>query len=132
MLRDRNERHGMFLERVDRFREVRQRASQAIDFVNDHAIDRPTLDVGHELFQCRAFEVCSREAPIVVMLGNNDPTLLCLSPDEMLGGLTLGVERIEIAVESLLGGFCACKSRTGFVSGFADCAVQRAFTPSSL
>src|SRR6266404_2898941 len=56
-----------------------------------------------ELLQGRAVERGSREGAIVIAVGDQAPALVRLTLYIRLTGLTLGIERIELEVEVMLG-----------------------------
>ena len=59
LLRDGDEADAVLLEQLHHLGEVDQRSAEAIDFVDDHAVDLAGLDVGQQLSQRRAVR-CSR------------------------------------------------------------------------
>jgi hypothetical protein len=67
-----------------------------------HAVDPARLDVGQQPLQGRALDAAAGEAPVVVAGGEGLPALGLLAGDERLGGLTLGVQRVELLIEPLL------------------------------
>ncbi len=93
--------------------EVEQGPGQAVDLVDDHAVDPPRLDVGHEPLQRRPVHVAAGEAAVVVGVGQADPALVLLARDVRLGGLPLGVEGVELLVEALLGGLAGVDGAAG-------------------
>jgi len=62
------------------------------------------VDIGEQSLQRRSFHVASREAAVVVAFGQASPALVDLAADESLGGLALGVQRVELLFQPFLGG----------------------------
>ena len=60
---------------------------------------------GEKSFQRGAIEVRSGVAAVVVTLRQCCPPGLTLTENIRLGGFALGIERVEIAIESFLGRF---------------------------
>ena len=91
------------VEQLDQLGEIGQRAGEPVDLVDHHDVDLAGPDIGQELLQGRAVERGAREAAIVVVVGNEPPALMRLALDIGLAGLALGVERVELEVEVMLG-----------------------------
>ena len=90
---------------LDQLGEVGQRTGEAVDLVDDHDVDPAGLDIGQQLFQGRAVEVAAGIGRVVVVLGEGPPALRGLALDIGLAGLPLGVQRIELLLQAMLGGF---------------------------
>ncbi len=90
-----------YVERPHDGCEIEQRPAQAIDLVDDHAIDFARFDVGYQPFERRTFGVAARETSIVVDFGHALPTFGLLALDIGFGRFALGVERIEFQLEAL-------------------------------
>ena len=97
-LGDRHEAHVVAIEYFHEPGEVQQGAGEAVHFVNDHAVDVPCLDVGHQVGQCGAFDVPAAEPAVVVVGGQAGPTVSLLALDVRLASFPLSVERIEVLV----------------------------------
>ena len=72
-------RHGhegdlVLLEGLHEACEVEQGAAEAIDLVDDHAVDLAGLDVGHEALQGGPVHVAAGEAAVVVAVGQAAPS----------------------------------------------------------
>ena len=102
LLRDRNERDFMLLEGLHHAGEVEQRAAQAIDLIDDDAIDLAGFDVGHQTLESGPVHVAAGEAAVVVAVGQAGPAFAGLAADEGLGRLALGVEAVELLLQTLL------------------------------
>src|SRR5207248_7730680 len=55
-LRDRHERDAVDIEQLDEFGEIRERAREPIDLVNQHNVDRARPDMRQELLQSGPLE----------------------------------------------------------------------------
>ena len=93
----------MFFEHAHHPREVHERPTEAIDLVDDNAVDLACRDVGEEPLQRGTFHVPAGESAVVVALGNACPPLGLLARDERLSALALGIERVEVLVQPLFG-----------------------------
>jgi hypothetical protein len=82
--------------------EVEQRPAQAIDLIDDNAIDLAGFDVGHETLERGPVHVAAGEAAVVVAVGKASPAFAGLAADEGLGRLALGVEAVELLLQLLL------------------------------
>ena len=102
LLRHRNERHAMVVERFHDLREVQQATTQSVDLIHDHAINLSRRDIFQQSFHRGPVNVAARVAAIVVPRRNDLPALLRLTGDEVLAGFTLGVQRIEFLIETFL------------------------------
>ena len=95
----------MLVEGLDELREVGKRARQAIDLIDDDNVDLAQSDVREERLQGRALQGAAGETAVVIALGTEPPALVRLRLDIGLGCLALGIERIELLLEPMLGGF---------------------------
>jgi hypothetical protein len=95
----------MLVEQLDELREISERARQAIDLVDDDDVDPAVSDGGEEGLEGRALQAAARETAVVIALGTEPPALMGLRLDIGLGCLALCVERIELLLEPMLGGF---------------------------
>ena len=102
-LGDRDERHLVGVEELDQLGEVGQRAGQAIDLVDHDDVDPAGADVGEQPLQGRALDRAAGEAAIVVGRPDQDPALMGLALDVGLGRLALGVERVEVLLQPVVG-----------------------------
>ena len=85
--------------------EIGERAGQPVDLVDDEDVDPPGLDVGKQALQRRALQGGARDAAIVVTGGQRDPPLVLLAGDIGRAGLALGLQRVEVLLESFFRGF---------------------------
>ncbi len=73
------------------------------------------LDVVDQPRQGRALHIAPGIAPIVVVLVDDLPTFVLLALDVVQAGLTLGVERVEGLIQTLLVGFAGVDGTTQFL-----------------
>ena len=99
LLRHGHEGDVVLLQGGHQTREVKEGTRQAIQFINEKAIDGVGLDISEQALQRRAFEGAAREAGVIVALLQADPALVCLAVNESLSGFPLGIERVEIGVQ---------------------------------
>ena len=104
LLGHRDERHAVLVEQFDQLGEVRQRAGQAIDLVDDDDVDLPGPHVLKQPLQRRAVGIATGEAAIVIFGPDHRPAGMLLAPDIGLRGIVLGVEGVEVLFEPLVGG----------------------------
>ena len=103
-LGDRDEGDARTVEHLDELREVHQRPRQPVDLVDHHDVNQPLLDVGEELLQTGPLQRAAGEAAVVVGVADQRPSLRALAGNVGLAGLALGLQRVELLVEPLLGG----------------------------
>src|SRR5262245_57164625 len=84
--------------------EVRQRAGQPVDLVDHDDVDLARLNVGEQQLQAGAFQRPAGEAAIVIMSPDELPALMGLALDVGLCRLALGIERVKVLFEAMLGG----------------------------
>ena len=94
----------MPLERLDQLGEVHQRAAEPVDLVDHDDVDQPGLDVAQQALQRRPLQRAARDPAIVVLVRQRNPALGALARDVGEPRLALGVERVELLLETLLGG----------------------------
>jgi hypothetical protein len=105
LLRDRYERDALRIEDLDDLGEVGQRAGQPVDLVADDDVDSARLDIGEKLLQGRAVHGRARQPAVVISLCQRDPAFVALALDVGFASLALGMQRVELLFEPLLGGF---------------------------
>ena len=93
----------MAVEQFDELGEVRQRAGQPVDLANDNDINLSSFDVGQEPLQGRAVGRAAGIAPVIVTGPDQGPTGMDLAADIGLRGIMLGVERVEVLLEPVVG-----------------------------
>ena len=100
-------RHGdegdpVLVEHLDQPGKIHQRAGQPVDLVDHDDIDLAGLDVGQQPLERGALQGATGEAAIVIAVGDEDPSLGALAGDIGLAGLPLGIEGVELHLETLL------------------------------
>ena len=104
LLGHRDEGHAVLIEQLDQLGEVRQRAGQTVDLVDDDDVDLPGPHVLKQPLQRRAVGIAAGEAAIVIFGPDHRPAGMLLAPDIGLRGIVLGVEGVEVLFEPLVGG----------------------------
>jgi hypothetical protein len=102
-LRDADERHALAVEHLHQLGEVHERAGEPVDLVDDHDIDPAVLDVGEKPLQTRPLQRAAGPAAIVISVGDQCPAFRPLALDAGLARLTLGIERVEVLLQALVG-----------------------------
>ena len=103
LLGDRDEGHIVLVEQLDELGEVGQRAGQAVDLVDDDDVDLAGPHIVQQPLQGWPVGVAAREAAIVVFASQQRPAGMGLAADIGLRGIILGVERVEVLLEPLVG-----------------------------
>jgi hypothetical protein len=93
----------MGIEQFDQFGEVGQRPRQAIDLVDDNDIDLPGSDVVQKLLKVGTVGGPVGIPAIVIAGPDQGPAGVGLAPDLGGGGIVLGVQRVELLVEPMIG-----------------------------
>jgi hypothetical protein len=117
LLGDGHERDVLLVENLHNPGEIQERPAQPVHFVDDNAIHLPGLDVGQQTLQGWSVHVATREAAVVVVLGQAPPSFVLLAGNVRFARLPLGVESIELLFEALLGGLPR-------VDGTSDCGYR--------
>lgn len=99
MLGDRDKRDLALVEEFQKLREVKERARQPVDLVNNNAVDITGLDLLQKVLESGTVGVGAGEARIIVALWQRNPAFLFLAGDVALGGLALDVERGEVLLK---------------------------------
>ena len=95
----------MGVEHVDDLGEIGERPGQAVDLVDDDDLNLAGLDVGQQPLQGRALHRAAGEAAVVIHVGKRDPAGMTLAHDIGLASFPLGVERVELLLEPIVGRF---------------------------
>src|SRR5580704_4492829 len=116
----------MLVKKLDQLCKIGQRSSEAIDLVDHNDVDLAGPDLGQEELQGRAVKRGARECPVVIMVGDLAPALMRLTLDVGLAGFALGVQRVELQVKVMVGGFpgvdrAAEELLGGLIHGKAPC-----------
>ena len=84
-----------------------------VDLVDDDRVDPPGVDIGEQALEGRAFQRAARDAAVIVHLRQGHPAGALLAENIGVTGLALGIQRVELLLEPLLGGLAG-------VDGAAD------------
>ena len=124
LLGHRYEGDGILVEHLDDLGEVRQRAGQSIDLVDDHDVHLAGAHIRQQPLECRPLQGATRITAVVVYLGQKDPAFALLADDEGLACLALGVEGVEVLLQPFLAALAGVERATEF--GLAAAIVDRA------
>src|SRR6516225_2453411 len=105
LLRDRDKGGVPRIEDLDDLGKIGKRAGQPVDLVDDDDVDPPRRDIGEQTLQGRPIHCRAGEAAVVVTSGQAHPAFVPLAADERFAGFALRLQRIELLIEPLLGGF---------------------------
>ena len=94
----------MLVEQLDELCEIGERPGQAVDLVHHDDVHLAGTDIVQQTLQGRAVGVAAREAAIVVFGAQQRPAGMGLAFDIGLRGLVLGIERVEVLLQPLIGG----------------------------
>jgi hypothetical protein len=91
------------IEQLDELRKIGQRSRQSIDLVDNDDVKPATSNCRKELLQGWAVQAGTGEAAIFEGVSHERPPLMRLAPDIGLAGFALGIQRIEVLFESIIG-----------------------------
>jgi hypothetical protein len=103
-LGDADKCHAVAVEGFDEFGKIHQRTAEAIDLVDHDHVDTACFDVGQQALQRRPLQRRAGNSAVIVTVRHQQPALGLLAGDVGLAGLALGIERIELRLQSLLAG----------------------------
>jgi hypothetical protein len=103
LLGHRHEGDAICVEQLHQLGEVRQGTGQAVDFIDDDNIDPAVADVGQQSLECGALGRATGVAAVIVAGADQGPAVMGLAADIGLRCLVLGIEGIELLIESGLG-----------------------------
>ena len=95
----------MLIEQLDQLGEVGKRARQSIDLIDQDDVDLAVPDVVEQPLQGRTVQGCAGEPAVVIMVGDEPPAFMGLALYIGLAGFPLRIERVELKVKVMLGGF---------------------------
>ena len=93
----------MLVEQLHQLGEVGERPGEAVDLVDHDDIDLAGPHVCQEPLQGRPVGIAAGEATIVVFRADQRPAGMDLTADIGLRGIVLGIERIEVLLQPLVG-----------------------------
>jgi hypothetical protein len=91
------------VEKFDDLGEIHEGPAQAVDLVDDYDVHPVLSDIGQEALEGRAIHGTAGEPAVIVGGLHEEPAFTPLAPDESLAGLPLGMQGVEILLESFLG-----------------------------
>ena len=103
-LRHADEGDVVAVEHLDQLREIHQRAAEPVDLVDDNDVDALCLDVGEQSLQRRPLQRRAGNPAIIIVVGDEQPALGLLACDVGLAGFALGIEGVELLLQSLFAG----------------------------
>src|SRR5262249_39185520 len=108
--------------------------AKAIHPMGHHAIDLPCLDIGQQTLECRAVEVAAAVAAVVVVDRERRPTGMGLAVDIRFRGLALGIQGVEVLVESFFGALARVDgtAHRGSREGFRLAGSRHGLAPFSV
>jgi hypothetical protein len=95
----------MLIEQFHQLGKVGEGPGQAVDLVDDDDVDLAVANIVQQRLQRGPVQGGAGQAAIVIPGPDQPPALMGLALDIGLAGLALGVERIELEVEIMLGRF---------------------------
>ena len=93
------------IEDLDDLGKISQRAGEPVDLVDNDRIDPTRRDVGEQPLQSRPIDRRAGEPAVVITCAQANPALVPLAGDEGLTSFALRLQRIELLLKPLLGGF---------------------------
>jgi hypothetical protein len=85
--------------------EIGERPRQPVDLIDNDNLNLAGLDVLQKPLESRPFHRPAGQASVIVHVRKRDPSGVPLAHDVGLARLPLGVERIELLLEALVGRF---------------------------
>ena len=84
------------------------------DFVDDDCVHAAGFDVGQQALKSRAVHIAAREAAIVITIRQAVPAFGRLALDVCFRAFALGVECVELLLQTLLGALARVDRRSGW------------------
>src|SRR5579862_182463 len=109
--------------------EIRQRAGQPVNLVDDHDVDLALADLGKQELQGGPLQIAPRAPAIVIGLRQAGPALMTLAHDERLAGFALRMQRVELLLQPLFGGFAGIDGAAQRAPGPARRLTHRRLRP---
>src|ERR1700693_4972442 len=114
----------MLVKQLYQLGKIGERAGQPVDLVDHDDVDLAATDMVQQLLEGWAVKGGGGQAAIVIPPAAQPPALVGLALDVGLAGLALGIQRVELKVEIMLGGFAG-------VDGAAENLPGRYHWPAS-
>src|SRR3977135_4005912 len=93
----------MGIEQFNQLGEIRQRSRQAVDFVDNNDLNLPGADIVQQLLKVGAVGGPAGVSPIVIAGADQSPAGMGLAFDVGGGGLVLGIQRVKLLIEAMVG-----------------------------
>ena len=93
----------MRIEQLDQFGEVRQRPRQTVDLVDNDDVDLPGADIVQQLLKVGTVGGPAGVPAIVITGPDQGPAGMGLALYVRRGSIVLGVQRVELLVEPVVG-----------------------------
>src|ERR1700730_5304949 len=93
----------MRIEQLDQFGEDRQRPCQTVDLVDKDEVNLPGAYIVQQSLQVRTVSRPARVSAIVVPRTDQGPAGMGLTLDIGGGSIMLGIQRVELLIESMIG-----------------------------
>src|SRR5258706_2388814 len=94
----------MRIEQLDQFGEVGKGLCQAIDLIDDDDVDPPGPDVVQQLLKVGTVSGPARVPAIIIAGPDQGPAGMGLTLYIGRGRIILGIQRVELLIESMIGG----------------------------
>ena len=95
----------MFVEDFNDLREIRQRAGQSVDLVEQDDIDLTFFDIGKQPFERWPIHRAAGEPAIIITVFDNRPAFVALALGIGFTGVILSVEAVIFLFKAILGRF---------------------------
>src|ERR1700693_5471158 len=95
----------MLVKQLYQLGEIGERAGQPVDLVDHDDVDLAATDMVQQLLEGWAVQGGAEQPAIIIPRPDQPPALVGLALDVGLAGLALGIQRVELEVEIMLGGF---------------------------
>jgi hypothetical protein len=128
LLRDRNKGRASRIEDLDDLGKISQRAGEPVDLVDNDRIDPTRRDVREQPLQRRPVHRRAGKPAVVITCAHANPALVALAGDEGLTSFALRLQRIELLLEPLLGGFTGVdRTADGSIRPVSPCTSPGCF-----
>src|SRR5271168_1433831 len=107
----------MLVEEFHQLGKVGKRPGEPVDLIDDDDVDLPGSHIVKQYLKGRALQGCSGQAPIIIPAADEPPAFVGLTLYVGFAGLALGVERVELEVEIMFGGFAGIDCAPGALPG---------------
>jgi len=112
LLGDRDEGDLVLVKDLHDASKIEQGATEAIDFVGQHAIHLTGDDILEKLLEGGPVQIRAAKAAVIVALGQTQPALVLLAGDVGLRRFPLRIQGVEFLVQAFLGGLTGVDGTT--------------------